>query len=435
MKIKTFLLWTLVLSASLMLPGFAAAVVSTWILFILIRRATPERDRGTLTGLLSAALLMRLALFIILQYLVFSRGMTDIFGDARDNIIQGTIFADYFRGEFDIGRVLSVDRYNTHSMSVFNGLYFLIFGRDIIFLKYINMLAMLAAGWLIYDFLRRTYSATAGLTACAIVLFWPTLVFWSITGLKEAHLIFCLAAIFWVIRRLAEGLRWTEKLLYLLALAACTGYTVLLKYKMMFPILFLELVLLACYYILRSRRTARARGRLVFFASVLFAAGVLTFHGLVFQKLKDLYGVVFSYYVGSLNTLGWNYVIVPPDSSQMYNPAFIVKYFAGAWLHFLAEPFPWHMYSPSLLSTVPEMAVWYMLLLFSAAGLIKLKRRGKIADFVPMLIFFVLYVSSLGMSVANIGTVIRFRDAVMPITAILAACAFFEPSGRTADGD
>jgi len=203
----------------------------------------------------------------------------------------------------------------------------------------------------------------------------------------------------------------------------------------MFPILFLELVLLACYYILRNRRTARARGRLVFFASVLFAAGVLTFHGLVFQKLKDLYGVVFSYYVGSLNTLGWNYVIVPPDSSQMYNPAFIVKYFAGAWLHFLAEPFPWHMYSPSLLSTVPEMAVWYMLLLFSAAGLIKLKRRGKIADFVPMLIFFVLYVSSLGMSVANIGTVIRFRDAVMPITAILAACAFFEPSGRTADGD
>jgi len=106
MKIKTFLLWVLVLSVSFMLPGFAAAVISTWILFTVIRQATPERDRGALTGLLSAALLMRLVLFIILQYLVFSKGMTDIFGDARDNIVQGTIFADYFRGEFDIGKVL-----------------------------------------------------------------------------------------------------------------------------------------------------------------------------------------------------------------------------------------------------------------------------------------------------------------------------------------
>jgi hypothetical protein len=116
------------------------------------RQATPERDRASIDGLLSAALLMRLVLFIILQYLVFSKGMTDIFGDARDNIVQGTIFADYFRGEFDIGKVLSVDRYNTHSMSVFNGLYFLIFGRDIIFLKY-SYTCDVAAGWLIYDFL------------------------------------------------------------------------------------------------------------------------------------------------------------------------------------------------------------------------------------------------------------------------------------------
>jgi len=436
MKTRTLLFWALAIVFSLMLPGCASAVVLTWAFFAFVRRAAPERDRKALTGLLAAALIMRLTLFVILQYLVFSRGMTDIFGDARDNIMQGTIFADYFRGELDIGRVLTIDRYNTHAMSVFNGLYFLVFGKDIIFLKYINSLAMLAAGWFIYDFLRRAYSGAAGLTACAIVLFWPTLLFWSITGLKEAHLIFCLAAIFWTIMRMGKVSWGAKKALYAAVLAVCTCYTVLLKYKMMFPILLLELALLAFYYVLRRCRTARAKWRLAFFAGAFFAAGVLAFHGRVFQGLKDLYGVMFSYYVGSLNTPGWNYVIITPDSSHMYNPVFMIKYFTGAWLHFLAEPFPWHMYSPGLLSTVPEMAAWYILLLFSAAGFVRLKRLGRLADFVPMLIFFVLYVSSLGMSVANIGTVIRFRDAVMPITAMLAACAFFMPSQKEApDGD
>jgi hypothetical protein len=76
----------------------------------------------------------------------------------------------------------------------------------------------------------------------------------------------------------------------------------------------------------------------------------------------------------------------------------------------------------------PLMLLWYTLLFFSAAGLVKLAKLRRIAVFVPMIVFAFLYVTSLGMSVANIGTAVRFRDAILPVVAMLASCAVCIPA-------
>ena len=411
------------------MKGLAAAAICTWALFYIVRRATPEEDRKPVLSLLAYSLALKLILFLVIQYAALSRGLLDIFGDAQDNIIKGILFGDYFRGEFDIGQVLSFGRYNTHSMSFFNGAYFAVFRDDIIFLKYINMLAVTAAGWLVYDFLRRAYSPLAGKIAAAIVLFWPTLIIWSLTDLKEAHFIFCLIAAFWIILRLGEQkMRMPTRIIYMALLLIILFYAVFLKYKFMLPLVLLSSIFMCLYYILVKCRTGRIRGRVVLFGMLLLGIFLLKYHGPVVQKLKDYYSILFSYYRGSVSTAGWNYSLITIGSPDMYTLSYFARYMASGWFHFLAEPLPWRLYSYSMVIMGPLMLLWYTLLFFSAAGLVKLAKLHRIAVFVPMLVFTFLYVTSLGMSVANIGTAVRFRDAILPVVAMLASCAVCVPA-------
>ena len=430
MKRQDLLFWLLAVTAFFALPELATAVFITWALFYFVRCATPEEDRRTVSSLLGYSLAVRIVLFCVLQYFIFSRGVLDIFGDAQDNIIKGMLFGDYFTGKFNIGKVLTIDRYNTHSMSLFNGAYFALFHDDIILLKYINMLAVTAAGWLAYDLLRRAYSSLSGKIAAAIIVFWPTVMIWSITDLKEAHFIFCLVAVFWILNRLGGKMRLPTRIFYMALFFIVLFYTVLLKYKFMFPLLILNAVPLGLYYLLWKNKPERVRGRTVIFGLLLLSVFFLKYHGPVVQKMKDFYSTIFSYYRGSVSTGGWNYSLVPIGSGDMYSFPYFARHLAGGWFHFLTEPLPWHLNSYGLIFMVPVLFLWYTLLFYSFVGLVRLVRLNKVSIFIPMLVFSFLYVTSLGMSVANIGTAVRFRDAIMPVVAMLASCAICLPDSE-----
>ena len=427
MKRQELLFCVLAVAAFFALPGLVTAVFVTWALFYVVRCATPAADRRAVSSLLAYSLAVRIALFCALQYFIFSRGLLDIFGDAQDNIVKGILFGDYFAGKFNIGKVLTVGRYNTHSLSFFNGAYFALFRNDIILLKYINILAMTAAGWLVYDFLRRAYSPLSGKIAAAIVLFWPTTIIWSLTDLKEAHFIFCLVAAFWIILRLGEKMRPPTRIFYLAIFLIVLFYAVFLKYKFMLPLVSLIFVLFGAYYLLFKNKTGRTRGRIMIFGLLLLVLFVLKYHGPAVQKLRDCYGMLYSYYRGSVSTAGWNYNLVPIGSGDIYSFPYFARHLVMGWLHFLAEPLPWHFYSYFLLLMAPFLLLWYTLLFFSMVGLIKLAKLHKISIFMPMLVFSFFYIAFLCMSVVNIGTAVRFRDAIMPVVAMLASCAVCLP--------
>ena len=128
---------------------------------------------------------------------------------------------------------------------------------------------------------------------------------------------------------------------------------------------------------------------------------------------------------GFLSSGGWNYDLLGNFAPDYYfTPLFIVNYFISGWFHFLCEPLPWNITSASMLVSYPMMLVWYLLMFFAFFGVIKLLRRGKIREIYPMLTFVFFYITITGMSIANIGTAVRFRDMIMPIIAVLAAAAF-----------
>lgn len=407
------------------------------LVFYAVRRNTPEEDRRFVLFLISAALIIRVAGLIILQYKCISTGQLDIFGDAQDNIIQGINISDSIRNMKEIPvtpQSILTSRYNTHSMTIFNGIFFLLFGYDIVSLKYINILAICATAWIIYDFAKNIYSGAAGRIALAIILFWPTIFIWSLTDLKESHLLFTVACSFWLLERAAREKAGHRKAAFILLSALSAFYFVLLKIKLMLPVFILSASLIALYNALHygfSRNPALSR-KVLYILLVPAVAALMAFGDRILRAANEIYALILHYNIGFLNSGGWNVNLIGDQSQNFFTLQFILKYIAKAWVVFFLEPLPWHFYSRSLMATYPMMLAWYIIAAFAAAGVVRAYYAGRSKEAFAMLTFTAIYVTVVGMSVANIGTLIRFRDVIVPIVAIFAGIGMsnMPPAGK-----
>ncbi|MFA5164087.1 MAG: hypothetical protein WC481_00780 [Candidatus Omnitrophota bacterium] len=406
-------------------PGLAVCILLSSVFFYAIRRNTGEEDRRFVLFVLSVAILIRAATLITLQYKCISMNQLDIFGDAQDNIIQGINISESIRHIRDIPvtfqSILS-SRYNTHSMTIFNGMYFLLLGNDIVSLKYINVLAICATAWLAYDIAKKIYSSTAGRIALMIVLFWPTSFLWSVTDLKESHLLFAITCSFWLLYK-AESEKGVLRKMALTGMSVLfASYFVLLKVKLMMPIFVLSVALIALHRILYygfSKNAALSR-KMLYLSVIPLTVIFISFGGWIQQAIREMYALIIHYHIGFLNSGGWNIDLIGDQAQNHFTIQFIISYISKAWLFFLFEPLPWHFYSFSLMVTYPMMIAWYIIVAYSVIGIGRIYYTGKTKKIFAMIVFTVIYVTVVGMSVANIGTLIRFRDVIVPIVAVFA---------------
>lgn len=403
-------------------PGFVFCGLLTLSLFLIVSHGADSNDRRFVFTVISLALVSRLVALIIAQYYCLGKGMLDIFGDAASNLEHGWTVHDFLTGESAIKKSLYADlgMYNVHGKTVFNGFFYTLFGNDVLSLKYLNVLSAAASGWLVYDLTRKIYSSSAGKLAMAIVLFWPTLFLWSITDLKESHLILALTAIFWSINKITATKSVKFKLIFSAITALLIIYAIFLRFKFMLPLISLTLVAIFIYFILRwGYKKSRGLISLVLIGSVIL---LLSQKEVFLRFSKPYYELILGSYQGFLSSGGWNYHLPVNFNQDYYTCSFFLKYLFGTLFQFMLEPLPWHMYSFGMLAAYPMMLVWYIMIFFSPIGVIKIYRIKKAGAMVPLLVFLIIYVTITGMSVANIGTAVRFRDAIVPIVAILASC-------------
>lgn len=403
-------------------PGLVFCTLLTLALFLIISRGSDTNDRRFVFTVISLALVLRLIALIIVQYYCFERGLLDILGDAASNLEHGWTVSQFLIGESVIKKSLYVDlgRYNVHLKIIFNGAFFTLFGNDVPSLKYLNILSVVTSGWLVYDLTRKIYSSSAGKLAMTFVLFWPTLFFWSITDLKESHLILAIITTLWLLNKIATEKGIKFKLIFAVLLAMSIIYAIFLRVTLMLPLMLLTLSVTFIYFTLRWSFN-RAKG-LIFIALIGSVILLFSQKEVFSQLLKANYDVILGNYRGFLTSGGRNYDLSLDFSQNCYTYSFFLKYLFVTTFHFISEPLPWHMYSFSMLAAYPMMLIWYMILFFSLIGVIKIYRIKKGNAIFPFLVFFILYVTMAGMSICNIGTAVRVRDMIMPIIAIFASC-------------
>lgn len=420
---KTGIIFLLIIGAILLFlsPGFVLSIVLTLYLFHLAFQKTDSYDRKTVLTAACLAILIRIAAIALAQYFCYLRSTLDIFGDAANNFELGYKIESLLKGDLQQFKILKkTGWYNVHGLTFFNGVFFTFFGKHEIFtLKYLNSLSIVVAGWLLYDFTKKIFSSAAGKIAMIIFLFWPTVILWSITDLKESHLILSVVGAVWCAEEIRRKKELKPRLILLSVLLFLALYAISLR-RFLAPLFGLIFFIAFAHYLLNLYRKRNEGKSQLFLIGLASLAVFFLFKENISRIAVGFYGKLIFFNQGYLNSGGWNYDLLS-GSSNHYTVAFFLEYFIRSWYHFLLEPLPWNIRSLNMLVFSPVMFFWYLMLFLSIVGLKNTIRAGMISRLRPILIFLFLYTSIVGMSIANIGTAVRFRDLMLPFIAIFTA--------------
>ncbi len=155
---------------------------------------------------LAFGLAVRLILAMVGMAYAWHAGLgSDLFGDARAYSYSGNYIAEVLRGEplparyvgndavgleylreINRGVIPPRNQYQVGGMGYVVGWFYAVFGHSPLTVKWFNVcLGVLTAG-LLYDLVRRMAGVTAARVAMLLVLWWPSMLLWSVTGLKDA---------------------------------------------------------------------------------------------------------------------------------------------------------------------------------------------------------------------------------------------------------
>lgn len=284
-----------------------------------------------------------------------------------------------------------------------------------------NVIIFMAAAVALYRVARSAFGRAPALFGLALMLFLPTLIAWSVSALKESLFVFLFAASLWGAVTAARATRLRERLvgLALVAASIAANGTVRPGASMM---------------MLAGLGLGLAAGLLVRRPPVLLVVlFCVLFGGLGLWQTPAVQGQVMSrlrttavLHMGTVRTEAPSYRILDqrmysqPDGIATMTPAEGVRYALRAAITFLVAPLPWQVHSRSGLVFLPQQLIWYCLLALAAVGFAAGIRRDPLVSCL-LVGLSAACAAAIGLTNGNIGTMVRFRDWIVPLVVWLSA--------------
>jgi hypothetical protein len=315
------------------------------------------------------------------------------------------------------------DRYGRSGHLYAVAFFYHLFGYSPTAVKGLSILAMVLAGLCVHDLVRRMADARAARLAALLIWWWPSMMLWSITNLKDPYAIFLMCLAVWAFQRWLDRPR---QLLFLgTAAAALYAHASIKDYLW---IVLAGMMGVAALLRLRPRwlRAAALAGLLA--ASVGLAVARWPQIDARLKPALQRAAMFHIHHAIQTVELSKGYRLLPDD---YYIPPITevsvstLTYADLAWLvlggaaMFLLVPFPLAEPSRWHLAVLPQMLCWYGILLAAIGGLAWALRHRRQAVWLPWLILSGL-TGMLGMTSGNIGTTFRHRDLVTPLYLLFA---------------
>jgi len=298
-------------------------------------------------------------------------------------------------------------------------------------LRVLNSALFVGAVLLLFRMVRRAFGAFAAFGGLTILLFLPTLFFWSISLLKESFYFVLAIAVLASAAELASAVGWRRRV-------ACLA------------------VLVAAVYALRDVRSGAvelalagiaagvvgawllARGERVAAATAALAAGLVAvlLLGPLQQRAVAAVERAAHASAGHVFTVGHGYKLldegfyVEPSAEREYRltPGEAGRYVVRAAVTYLLTPLPWEMETRGELAYLPEQLFWYVLIALAPIGAVVAVRRDRVIA--ALLIGYILPTAvTVAMTTGNVGTLIRHRTLIVPYVVWVSALGF----GRVAE--
>jgi hypothetical protein len=401
-------------------------------------RGLPDQERRWLIAILTVAFALRVlvvaALFLMSPH--DSQGAGVLFGDEGYALYRSWRIRDVLLGipilKYDY--LIAYDNYGrSNFLSAITSVQ-TVFGPAPYALRLLNALVFVGAALLLFRVARRAFGSLVAFSGLVVLLFLPTLFFWSISLLKES-LYFVLTVI---------------------VLAAALGCVRIRSWPVMLAMIACGAVALWALQGLRSGAvTIAVAGLALGFAArfvvekpwrLWVTAGLLAVAAVAFlcrPALQDrvLTGIdaAATEHAGHVFTVGHAYKLLD-DTAYIFprtNPEFSLspaeagRFVLRAVGAYLVTPLPWQIATKGELAYLPEQILWYALIALAPLGVYAGYRRDAVVT-----CLLVGYLAPTALAVAlttgNVGTLIRHRTLIVPYLVWLSAMGAWAAISRIA---
>lgn len=442
-----------------------ASVIAIWLIFspgslfivslsllcaLLIWKYSERSERSFLLKIFIIALCLRF-LFSIFYYSLSLRSDigSDFLGDARGYSYNGHYIAETIsnkpldarpfgddlgslkdlRKRFKNINIPSLGMYQVGGMAYINGIFYATFGYSPLGVKFLNCLLGVLSALFIYHFVKGVFGKKPARLALVMVIFFPSLFFWSITGLKDTIVFFLICVMLFLPTKMVHSTQIIKKLAILALILGAFFIFWTIKPYFGWPMgIILGISVISSLKVKNIKRIilSLVLATLVFF---IFYGGKEIF-GKANNFLKsNLFTTIHTqrtnYYYG-----GVTYMIYPKRfyTSQSFRSGLtktiqpnelLMSYLKGV-VYFIFSPFPWHLKAKMLFLGYLQSIFTILLLPFVIFGII-FSLRYKVKEIFPILFYCIIITSLYGLVQANIGTAFRLRDIVVPFYLALGA--------------
>ncbi|HJO39489.1 MAG TPA: hypothetical protein QF650_12920 [Vicinamibacterales bacterium] len=302
----------------------------------------------------------------------------------------------------------------------------------------LNTTFFITGAIILYRTARPAFGGVPALAGLAVILFLPSLFTWSISALKEPLFFLstalCLASAVAACRTRA----WLHRTV---AIAICVG-AISMAASLRQPGLF---ILGGGLMAGLTMRFATWNTRQFVACTVLFllAGTYAVANPAIRERVMDRLRLSASSHYGYVNTPGNTYKLLDsrfyayqPHEVQALvlnmTPSEAARFLFRAATSFVSTPLPWNATSPSAVAYIPQQMFWYLLVGLALIG----GYVGFWRDPLFTCILLGVIVAGAGavtLNTGNVGTLIRFRDMVVPLVVWLSGlggCTVIERLAR-----
>jgi len=284
----------------------------------------------------------------------------------------------------------------------------------------LNVWLFISAAVVLFRMVRPTYGAASAWLGLALMLLLPTLIAWSVAALKEAWYVLLLAV---GASAVVLAARATPVYTRVIGLALLTG-AVAANATVRTGALVIMVVGLSVGVVgsLLARRLAVL---LLVLVSVPFVAVWLWEKPAVQARVMTQLRAAVVSHIGNVRTEGNSYQLLDqrlyaPRVIDSLTPPEAARFTVRALVSFIVVPLPWQVTSGAELVFFGQQVIWYLLVILAGIGFVAGLRRDSL---VTCLLAGVAVIggATIALNSGNIGTMVRFRDTIVPFVVWLSA--------------
>ena len=359
------------------------------------------------------------------------------FPDARFAIARSWWIRNLWFG-VPIGPMNLFGIYETYGASSFS--YFLAAVQSVLGLApygvdLISVAALIGGALLLFRLARHAYGPMAAVPMLFVVLFWPTLLAWSVSALREALQLFLVTVALTCTMAVLRHSTWSRRALEGLGAAVAVYAAGTLRAGALLIIaVAIPLGLIVRLVTLRTWIAAAA------VVGVLGAGLALATRPDVRAFVEYQTDLAANRHLGQASTSGRSFRLLDqrfyeegPQSTFTVTREEAVRFLARSVAALVLVPMPWRASSAAELAIAPQQLVWYTLVALSLLGLRAAWRQDAVLTAL-LASYVVMGVVVIAPNSGNTGTLVRHRDMIAPIVACLAGVGVTTALGWMARG-